>query len=371
MVLSLRTFAVWGLALAGGVNAINEGDKNNTYTLQIPPVSEASTPLLPSFVSLLIEFQFFPFYTGNFSHPNAFSLGLLKNLANIGDPLFIRIGGSTEDRVYYNATFAEAIVSYLDFWWESNPYNGTMGPSFFDGVGLLPSDFRYVFGVNEGGFNNSKGVHDPQITLSNIVNQTRAAYKAMGNQLWAIETGNEMSGFNYSYQGVWYRDPSEDWTLADFVAENFNTTYDALQGHILPGRPDVDQSRNPLWRAGDLSGFKTAWSFNGTWDLGQNAWRRLREYSVHLYPATYCSQSAGKAVTIENTMLNHALTAATLEPNRARAAYTAEQGVEFVIGEGNSVSCSGKPGVSDSYSAALWALSVFFIPFLCKILPGQ
>ncbi|KAH8819098.1 hypothetical protein F5884DRAFT_2471 [Xylogone sp. PMI_703] len=349
----VRDSAVRLLALAGH-NSVRD-NSDNTYTLQIPPVSEASTPLPPSFVSLSIEFQHFPFYTGNYSHPNDFSLGLLKHLATIGDPLFIRIGGSTEDRVYYDASFPEPIVSYFDFWWESNPYNGTMGPSFFDGVGLLPSDFRYVFGVNEGGFNNSQGVHDPETTLSNIVNQTREAYKIIGDQLWAIETGNEMSGFNFSYQGVWYRNPTEDWTLADFVAENFNVTYDALQGPILPGRPHMDQSRNPLWRAGDLSGFKPGWTFEDTWELGQNAWRRLREYSVHIYPATLCSQSAGAKVTIENTMLNHGLTAATLEPNRARAAYTAEQGVEFVIGEGNSVSCSGKPGVSDSYSAALWA----------------
>jgi hypothetical protein len=366
MRVALRDFATLLLALSSGRIVTASKSQDNAYQFQVPPVSEASTPLPPSFVSLSIEFQFFPAYTGNFSLPNAFSLGLLKNLANTGDPLFIRIGGSTEDRVYYNASFPEAIVSYFDFWWESNPYNGTMGPSFFDGVGLLPSDFRYVFGVNEGGFNNSQGMHDPSTTLLNIVNQAREAYKVISDQLWAIETGNEMSGYNYSYQGVWYRDPSEDWTLAEFVAENFNTTYEALQGPILPGSPSVDQSTNPLWRAGDLSGFNVDWTFEDTWQLGQNAYRRLREYSVHLYPATYCSQSAGAAVTIENTMLNHSLTTATLEPNRVRAAYTAAQGIEFVIGEGNSVSCSGKPAVSDSYSAALWALSVFLVTYSAK-----
>ena len=346
---------------AASPNSARDGESRRARhrKIHIPHVSEASTPLPPSFQSLSVEFQFFPDYTGNQSNPNTFSLGLFDSLDKIGDPMYIRIGGSSEDRVYYNASFPRAIESFFDYPWESNPYNGTMGPSFFDGIALLPQGQRYVFGVNEGGFNNSQGVHSQRITMDNIANQVKAAWAAMreGDRLWAIETGNEMSGFNFSYQGVWYRDPDDRWNLADFVREAFNTTYDLVQGPILPGAPHRDQSRNPLWRAGDLSGFKApAWTFQGTWELGQNAWHRLREYSVHLYPATMCAANLGAEVTIANTMLNHDLSAATLEPMRPYAAYTAEQGVEFVIGECNSVSCSGKPGVSDSFSAALWAL---------------
>lgn len=342
------------LSMLGLVTPVQGGD--TCYNFQVPPVSQASTPLPPSYMSLSIEFQFFPDYTGNSSHPNNFSLGLLSGFADVGDQPYLRIGGSSEDRVYYNESFPLAIQSFFDNWWESNPYNGTMGPSFFDGISLLPPDFRYVFGVNEGGFNNSAGQHDQNTTMANIVRQATAAYQAMGDQLWAIETGNEMSGYNYSYQGVWYRDPARQFNQTDFVRDDFNVTYDLLQGPVLPGASHEDQSENPLWRAGDLSGFNGAWSFEGCWTLGQNAWRRLREYSVHLYPATVCAASLAAEVTINDTTLNHALTASTLELNRARAAYTASQGVEFTIGECNSVSCSGKPGVSDSFSAALWAL---------------
>lgn len=329
------------------------------WKISVPPVSVASTPLPPSFQSLSIEFQFFPYFTGNYSNPNDFSLSLFQSLDDVGDPVYIRIGGSSEDRVYYNASFPLAIESFFDFPWESNPYNGTMGPSFFDGIKLLPQGQRYVFGLNEGGFNNSHGVHSRRLTMENIVNEAQAAWAAIGDKLWAIESGNEMSSYNWSYQGVSYRNPDKRWNLTDFVRGDFNTTYDLLQGPILPGNPHMDQSKNPLWRAGDLSGFKPpAWTFQGCWELGQNAWRRLREYSVHLYPATMCAAYLGDAVTIANTMLNHTLSVENLEPMRPYAAYTAEQGVEFVIGECNSVSCSGKPGVSDSFSAALWALYV-------------
>lgn len=46
------------------------------------------------------------------------------------------------------------------------------------------------------------------------------------------------------------------------------------------------------------------------------------------------------------------------------AAAAAAAGVEFVIGEGNSVACGGMAGVSDTFAAALWVLD--FLPHLSK-----
>lgn len=95
----------------------------------------------------------------------------------------------------------------------------------------------------------------------------------------------------------------------------------------------------PLWMVRHVT---------GRGSLRQNAYMRLREYSVHLYSVTSWSPSARAAITIKNTTLNHD---ATAEPNQARAAYAAAQGVESVIRAGSCVSCSGKPAVLESYSA--------------------
>ena len=62
-----------------------------------PTPSNASGPLLQSFVSYSIEFAFFPDYAGNASYPNDFSDNLLESISAFsGTKPYIRVGGNTQ-----------------------------------------------------------------------------------------------------------------------------------------------------------------------------------------------------------------------------------------------------------------------------------
>ena len=62
-----------------------------------PTPSNASGPLLQSFVSYSIEFAFFPDYAGNASYPNNFSNNLLESISAFsGTNPYIRVGGNTQ-----------------------------------------------------------------------------------------------------------------------------------------------------------------------------------------------------------------------------------------------------------------------------------
>ena len=65
------------------------------------PPSNASVPLLESFVSFSIEFSSFPDFAGNSSQPNTFSYTLLQHLGRIqGSNPIIRVGGNTQYESY-------------------------------------------------------------------------------------------------------------------------------------------------------------------------------------------------------------------------------------------------------------------------------
>jgi hypothetical protein len=83
------------------------------------------------------------------------------------------------------------------------------------------------------------------------------------------------------------------------------------------------------------------------------------------YPLSHCG---GKSVTMEELLDNAATLgqATKMEPHVKNAE---SAGILFVIGEGNSVSCGGFPGVSDRFGAALWGLDFMFA--MAKINAGR
>ena len=88
--------------------------------------------------------------------------------------------------------------------------------------------------------------------------------------------------------------------------------------------------------------------------------KELTSFSYHRYPTNHC---AGGQVTPAELLADHA-SVGMAEWLAPLAAASADAGLDFVIGEGNSVACGGIPGVSDTFASALWVLD--FLPQLSK-----
>lgn len=78
-------------------------------------------------------------------------------------------------------------------------------------------------------------------------------------------------------------------------------------------------------------------------------WRRV---SQHHYSGSFCSGNGG--------LLQDLMTKSTIRSNLSSfnpdISATHNKGLEYFLGDTNSYSCHGAPGVSNSAGAALWAL---------------
>jgi len=82
----------------------------------------------------------------------------------------------------------------------------------------------------------------------------------------------------------------------------------------------------------------------------------LSSISYHRYPLTHCS---GHIPTLPQLLTDSSSVqqAQTMKPY---ADETNAAGLPFYIGEGNSVSCGGMPGVSNTFAATLWSVDFLF-----------
>ena len=86
--------------------------------------------------------------------------------------------------------------------------------------------------------------------------------------------------------------------------------------------------------------------------------QQLSSVSIHSYPNTHCSNHT---VTIDMLLTdaaaqNEAHYIASLQ----LPAKLDQLGLPLQLGEGNSVSCGGMPGVSNSFASAVWAVDTLF-----------
>jgi hypothetical protein len=106
-------------------------------------------------------------------------------------------------------------------------------------------------------------------------------------------------------------------------------------------------------------------SANGDWGkrltgLVQRYAPHLASVSLHRYATSTCS---GTPVSADELLSDEA-SRGKVDAYRGHINASIAAGVPFVIGEGNSASCGGQPGVSDTLSSALWSLD--FLPTLSK-----
>ncbi|EJU02041.1 hypothetical protein DACRYDRAFT_22427 [Dacryopinax primogenitus] len=298
-------------------------------TLPLTPPSNASLPLSPSFASFSLEFAFIPTFLGNLSSPNSLSLSLLQEITRrAGEPPSFRPGGITVDSSEYDVTIPEI---ELDESSTGGIYRTTYGPGYFSTLSLLDNRTQFVFGLNFG--NNS---------LDIALTEAQAAYAAIpASQLWALELGNEPDQYNAEQRDL------STWNAQTYTEEwvNWTSTIQSTLGLTSPRFVALGAAEDP-----------TSSALITTVDVvsdGITQGNTVRAFSQHMYQYSTCDPTRNALAILPN-LINHRNITAYVDEWRPQVAAAQSVGVPFFVGEFNSVSCSGKQGVTDTFGQALW-----------------
>ncbi|KAJ3862173.1 glycoside hydrolase family 79 protein [Lentinula novae-zelandiae] len=329
----------WGPLVAFVLNAFVSAS-NLTVTVSGPPTlpETASHTLHPSLASFSIETAFFIMYVGNTTSPNILTRDLLQNIKDrIGIPAEIRIGGITADSTFWNPSLEAAIFNFVDN--TGALINTTIGWEFWDAAReLLPEGTQITVNLNLESLN-----------FTGALAVAESAVQGLPNQVAAFEIGNEPDHY-FSFTAKNYSNIWEPWSANISSALNFTTPKFQLAA----------TADDPLWPyntiAADAQLDCVSALAAGVDDANTVEW-----CSEHTYQYSVCDPTRTAIATLPN-LVNHTRLAQYLDLWQPRIQSVRKQlgSQAFVIGEYNSVSCSGRDGVSNTFGQALWLLDTIF-----------
>ncbi|KAK3984674.1 hypothetical protein QBC44DRAFT_387493 [Cladorrhinum sp. PSN332] len=326
----MKSVALLGIAVLGCW-----GQNVPIYTLSIAPSSPISQPHKPQFVSYSFEPAFWTEFFGEPDSPRDLTFTLLNHLHARGARPIIRAGGITMDSMIYDPQQKLSAVRTENG--KGGIYRTTIGSSFYKQWDNFPPGTTFVSTLNFG--NNSLSIARDLALASQSLQKDKVLY---------YELGNEPTNY-----------PSSRWqrSTANYVSQWLNFT---------------SSISSALSRASPSSGYRTLfWASSATTDktdlhvrpsdlipAGINRTGLVGQYSIHSYAFATCDPAREKLATIPN-ILNHTSLKAYADNEIYPSAKAAmDSGAEWVIGEFNSIACSGKPGVSDTFAQALWTVDV-------------
>lgn len=253
------------------------------------------------------------------------------------------MGGNTQDYALYDESLPYAVNGTYDFD-RSRDYPTTIhiGPSFFESYSTFP-DTKFTHGFNLGlGANRSEGWETLLATVP-------LACKAIGvDNLDVWEYGNEPDLFSTSAQGP-VRPPS--WDEAAYVSQWLNGTRE-IASVLSKACPEFPA---PKFMAPSNAGTANHLRAPAQWAAGLRNADNIALFSSH----NYISGAESPGVTLQGTLMNHTRSVQSVQAHeREYANITARFGnvPPQILGEHNSLYNQGKPGLSNSFGAALWGV---------------
>ncbi|KAG0708093.1 glycoside hydrolase family 79 protein [Suillus ampliporus] len=314
----------------------------------IPLVAPSGAALvMGNLVSLSIEQDRWVDWAGT-TEPNKFFNNVLDNLVQITNtPPFVRIGADSEDHTdfSYDIEYEEDIFPPST---AITPYpkatNITVGQGFYDIISHLPKGTQVHWGVNQRE-DNLTATYLETVALMNAFSSSAVVENNI--TLKFIEVGDEAD--------LYYIDKARNnsWNVRGYVyewekfADNVsttanlsNTSYTKLIGGAFAG-----SSHN------NLSGF----SPQAIFDIGilkSAAGQLIETISQHHYSGSLC--------TGDEAVLQDLMTKSYIRGNISLFSPDIEatigNGLNYILGETNSMSCQGASNVSNTAGAALWLL---------------
>lgn len=215
-----------------------------------------------------------------------------------------------------------------------------MGPAYYESWNNFPNGTKFVSTLNFG---------NDSLTIARDMAVASAQYQ--GEKISYFELGNEPTNYNSTrwnnsteaYIAQW-----QNWTNAIDIA------VDATE--------NIDLPKDRWWASSattDVTGLKVRPA-----DLipaGIDSTGEVAEYSIHSYPFSTCDPARQRLATTSNILNHTELVRYAIEEIYPSASAALDSGKPWVIGEFNSISCSGQPNVTDTFAQALWVLDADLI----------
>ncbi|KAH9936781.1 uncharacterized protein BXZ73DRAFT_100205 [Epithele typhae] len=313
-------------------------------TVSVPLAAPASaSALAPTLVSFSIEQDRWPGWTGTTAR-NAFTSNALANYAALtGRAPTVRVGADSEDRTTFAASEVLVSASFpapdaVTPFPEASRV--TVGAAYYALARFLPPGTHMVWGVN-------LGANDPGNAVS-MAKAIVAAFedpdvRAAGIVLDRLEVGNEPDLYTTN------RLRASGWGVDDYMRD-----WEASAGAVAQA-VGLGSRGGPVTFQGAAFAGQGSFSPKTIFDLGilrSSPGKAISTISQHHYSAFFCS---GGSFSLESFMSKVSIRS-NLSTFSADIAATRAQGLDYILGETNSVACHGAPGVSNTAGAALWAI---------------
>ncbi|KAJ7284845.1 glycoside hydrolase family 79 protein [Mycena rebaudengoi] len=315
-------------------------------SVSIPLSAHIHSPALSgNLFSFSIEQDRWLDWIGNTSR-NSFFFNALDNLVALsGSNTTLRIGGNSADHTHFNPA-VEFVEQVFPSPTKAFPYpeatNVVVGPGFYESAKFLPNGTGVIWGVNFGGKN-----------LTAVFLETKAIASAFSSpafvdasiSLDSLELGNEADLYKNNKLRASHYNVSQYTTEWIHFATNMTRT------------ANLSGSDTRIWGAGFVGashspkGFSPQGIFKNK-ILDSEPGSFVTTISQHHYSGSFCTGSSG--------LLQDLMTKSTIRSNLSiftpDIEVTRAHGLDYVLGETNSYSCHGTPGVSNTAGAALWTL---------------
>lgn len=286
----------------------------------------------PSFTSLSIEPAFWVEFVGTAKEPNELFFKLLSHMTERGGHPIIRPGGITMDSMIFDPNGGDPVRTMGP---DGEIYRTTVGPAYFESWSNFPDEVKFVSTLNFG--NDSLKIARDLAVASAEHHAERIAFFELGNE------PNHFPQSRWNYETQEYVDEWKNWTAS------------------------IDQAVDEVTEASEGLGQSRWWASSATTDdtslnvrpvdvipLGIDSELQVGQYSIHSYVFNSCTPPDAAEATIEN-LLNHThITSFADEEVVPSARAAIMDGKSWIMGEFNSVACSGKINVSDTFTQALW-----------------
>jgi hypothetical protein len=286
--------------------------------------------LPPGFTGLSLEYSALHLYTGRDPRAvNPVLIALLRNLVAPGGSPVLRIGGNSADRT----------------WW---PIRGMIPPG---GVSYRLTEGWMRTTQALAAALGARMILDLNLAAGRpglAATEARTLLSGVGRRyIDAFEIGNEPDVYSLF---PWYRDRrgrvvfarGSSWGLSQYLAQF------ARWRAALPQSPVAGPAFAELTWLSGLGRFIAA-------EPG------LRLVTLHRYPLRAClSNPADPGYPTIPALLSDGSSAGLAQQVAPYAANAHRKRLGFRLDELNSASCSGKPGVSDTFASALWMLDTLF-----------
>ncbi|KAI1327388.1 glycoside hydrolase superfamily [Xylariaceae sp. FL0255] len=208
---------------------------------------------------------------------------------------------------------------------------------------------------------------------ANAVAEAEAVHETLGDSLEAFELGNEIDHFiAEGWRGA-------GWDVKEYISQFRNLTglittstwYKTLENstdNTGPMRGGGGGSHKPTFQAGVIAdrpkvpdqqveqdNFSIA-NLTAAGIAASPAQKAIiSSYSDHLYPQSACDSAHWHRMRLD-LLSNHEVLWQNISQHIPEISAAEAAGAPLVLGETNSVSCSGRSGISDTFGAALWSV---------------